>query len=35
MLGASVIFGTNKSIDSLNRSIDSLIDYLEALKRID
>ncbi|MBT4287999.1 MAG: TetR/AcrR family transcriptional regulator [Deltaproteobacteria bacterium] len=33
MLGASVIFGTNKSVDSLNRSIDSLIDYLESLKR--
>ena len=33
MLGASVIFGTNKSVDSLNRSIDSLIDYLESLQR--
>ena len=32
MVGASVIYGVNKSTDSLDRSINSLIDYLEELK---
>jgi TetR/AcrR family transcriptional repressor of nem operon len=31
MLGASVIYGTEKSLDSLNQSITSLIQYLESL----
>jgi AcrR family transcriptional regulator len=33
MLGASVIYGVDKSADSLNCSINSLIDYLEKLRR--
>lgn len=33
MLGASVIYGVDKSRDSLDRSINTLIDYLEKLKR--
>lgn len=33
MLGASVIYGVNKSTSSLDRSIDSLIEFLQALKR--
>lgn len=33
MVGASVIYGVDKSADSLERSINSLIDYLEKLKR--
>lgn len=32
MLGASVIYGVDKSTDSLDRSINSLIEYLEKLK---
>ena len=32
MLGASVIYGTEKSSDSLNRCINALIDYLDSLK---
>ena len=32
MVGASVIYGVNKSTDSLDRSINTLIDYLEELK---
>ncbi len=32
MIGTSVIYGVEKSSDSLERSIDSLIDYLEKLK---
>ncbi|MFQ5811650.1 MAG: TetR/AcrR family transcriptional regulator [Anaerolineae bacterium] len=32
MVGASVIYGVDKSTDSLDRSINSLIDYLEKLK---
>jgi AcrR family transcriptional regulator len=32
MLGASVIYGTEKSSDSLNRCIDALINYLDSLK---
>lgn len=32
MLGASVIYGVNKSTENLDRSINSLIDYLERLK---
>jgi TetR/AcrR family transcriptional repressor of nem operon len=32
MLGASVIYGVDKSPESLDRSINSLIDYLEKLK---
>jgi len=32
MLGASVIYGTEKSSAVLNRSINALIDYLESLK---
>jgi TetR/AcrR family transcriptional repressor of nem operon len=32
MLGASVIYGVDKSTDSLDRSINTLIDYLEKLK---
>ena len=32
MIGSSVIYGVEKSSDSLERSIDSLIDYLEKLK---
>ena len=32
MIGASVICGVEKSSDSLDRSINSLIDYLERLK---
>jgi len=31
MLGASVIYGTEKSIDSLDKSINSLIEYIERL----
>lgn len=33
MLGASVIYGVNKSTSSLDSSIDSLIEFLQALKR--
>jgi TetR/AcrR family transcriptional repressor of nem operon len=33
MLGASVIYGVDKSIDSLDKSIGTLIEYLEKLKR--
>jgi len=33
MLGASVIHGVDKSTDSLDRSIDALIGFLEELKR--
>lgn len=33
MLGASVIYGVDKSTDSLDKSIDTLIEYLEELKR--
>jgi len=33
MLGASVIYGVDKSTDSLDKSIGTLIDYLEKLKR--
>lgn len=33
MLGASVIYGVDKSIDSLDKSIGTLIQYLEGLKR--
>jgi len=33
MIGASVIFGVDKSTDSLDRSINTLIDFLEGLKR--
>jgi hypothetical protein len=32
MLGASVIYGTNKSSSALDRNINTLIDYLESLK---
>jgi len=32
MLGASVIYGLDKSTASLDRSINTLIDYLEKLK---
>ena len=32
MVGASVIYGVDKSTDSLDRSINTLIDYLEELK---
>jgi AcrR family transcriptional regulator len=32
MVGASVIYGVDKSSESLDRSINTLIDYLEALK---
>jgi TetR/AcrR family transcriptional repressor of nem operon len=32
MVGASVIYGVDKSADSLDRSINSLIDYLDKLK---
>ena len=32
MLGASVIFNANKSTTGLDKSVDSLIDYLEQLK---
>lgn len=32
MLGASVIYGVDKSSESLDRSINTLIDYLEQLK---
>ena len=32
MVGASVIYGVDKSTDSLDRSINTLIDYLERLK---
>jgi AcrR family transcriptional regulator len=32
MVGASVIYGVDKSADSLDRSINTLIDYLERLK---
>ena len=31
MLGASVIYGTEKSVDSLDKSINSLIEYIEKL----
>jgi TetR/AcrR family transcriptional repressor of nem operon len=33
MVGASVIYGVDKSTDSLDRSINALIDFLEGLKR--
>jgi AcrR family transcriptional regulator len=33
MLGASVIYGVDKSVDSLDKSIGTLIHYLEELKR--
>jgi TetR/AcrR family transcriptional repressor of nem operon len=33
MVGASVIYGVDKSTDSLDRSINALIDFLEELKR--
>jgi AcrR family transcriptional regulator len=32
MLGASVIYGTNKSPSALDRNINTLIDYLKSLK---
>ncbi len=32
MVGASVIYGVNKSTDSLDKSINALINYLEGLK---
>jgi hypothetical protein len=32
MLGASISFGVNKSKKSLDKSINSLIEYLEELK---
>jgi hypothetical protein len=32
MLGASVIYGTEKSSAGLDRCINALIDYLESLK---
>jgi hypothetical protein len=32
MLGASVIYGTNKSPAALDRNINTLIDYLKSLK---
>ena len=32
MLGATVMYGVDKSNESLNRSINTLIDYLEKLK---
>jgi len=32
MVGASVIYGVDKSTDSLDRSINTLIDYLDKLK---
>jgi AcrR family transcriptional regulator len=32
MVGTSVIYGVDKSTDSLDRSINTLIDYLEGLK---
>ncbi len=32
MLGASVIYGTEKSCESLNRCVNALIDYLDSLK---
>lgn len=32
MLGSSVIYGTNKSTESLNNSINALINYLDSLK---
>jgi TetR/AcrR family transcriptional repressor of nem operon len=33
MVGASVIYGVDKSTDSLDRSINTLIDFLQELKR--
>jgi hypothetical protein len=33
MLGASVSYGANKSKASLDKSVGSIIDYLEQLKR--
>ena len=33
MLGASVIFNSNKSTSGLDKSVDSLIEYLNQLKR--
>ncbi len=33
MIGASVIYGVDKSTDGLNSSINTLIDFLEGLKR--
>jgi TetR/AcrR family transcriptional repressor of nem operon len=33
MVGASVIYGVDKSTDSLDRSINTLIDFLEELKQ--
>jgi TetR/AcrR family transcriptional repressor of nem operon len=33
MLGASISYSTGKSVDKLNRSINTLIEYLETLKR--
>jgi TetR/AcrR family transcriptional repressor of nem operon len=33
MLGTSVIYGVDKSIDSLDKSIGTLVEYLEELKR--
>ena len=33
MLGASVIYNSNKSTKGLDKSVDSLIDYLEQLKQ--
>ncbi|MFC1516620.1 TetR/AcrR family transcriptional regulator [Thermodesulfobacteriota bacterium] len=32
MLGATVMYGVDKSMDNLDRSIDALIDYLEKIK---
>ncbi|MFC1828617.1 TetR/AcrR family transcriptional regulator [Thermodesulfobacteriota bacterium] len=32
MLGATVMYGVDKSTDNLDRSIDALIDYLEKIK---
>ncbi len=32
MLGASVIFGVDKSAESLDQSINALISYVESLK---
>jgi hypothetical protein len=35
MLGASLVYGVNKSKTSLDKSINALIEYLEQLKRPD
>jgi hypothetical protein len=33
MIGASVLYGVDKSTQGLDRSINTLIDFLEGLKR--